>query len=111
MPATAILTTATRSSRSCRASQMCCHRAAAAELGDGRQLPGRPPTCWPTWWPPAGTAHWLNPEPKHLWGSIDSAVPLQEVMRCTNARSAKRLATVIDQLLPVVGRAGSRKRT
>ncbi|MGF2945290.1 vWA domain-containing protein [Mycobacterium sp. Lab-001] len=47
-------------------------------------------------------AHWLNPEPRHLWGSGDSAVPrYQEVITVHECRSAKQLATVIDQLLPV----------
>lgn len=47
-------------------------------------------------------AHWLNPEPKHLWGSGDSAVPrYQEVIAMHECRSAKQLAAVIDQLLPV----------
>lgn len=47
-------------------------------------------------------AHWLNPEPRHLWGSGDSAVPrYQEVIAMHECRSAKQLATVIDQLLPV----------
>lgn len=47
-------------------------------------------------------AHWLNPEPKHLWGSGDSAVPrYQEVIAMHECRSAKQLASVIDQLLPV----------
>ena len=47
-------------------------------------------------------AHWLNPEPKHLWGSGDSAVPrYQEVISMHECRSAKQLAAVIDQLLPV----------
>jgi uncharacterized protein len=46
-------------------------------------------------------AHWLNPEPKHLWGSGDSAVPrYQEVITMHECRSAKQLAAVIDQLLP-----------
>ena len=46
-------------------------------------------------------AHWLNPEPRHLWGSGDSAVPrYQEVISMHECRSAKQLATVIDQLLP-----------
>lgn len=44
-------------------------------------------------------AHWLNPEPKHLWGSGDSAVPrYQEVIPMHECRSAKQLAAVIDQL-------------
>jgi uncharacterized protein len=47
-------------------------------------------------------AHWLNPEPKHLWGSGDSAAPrYQEVIAMHECRSAKQLAAVIDQLLPV----------
>jgi uncharacterized protein len=47
-------------------------------------------------------AHWLNPEPKHLWGSGDSAVPrYREVITMHECRSAKQLAAVIDQLLPV----------
>ncbi|QUR68257.1 vWA domain-containing protein [Mycobacterium spongiae] len=47
-------------------------------------------------------AHWLNPEPRHLWGSGDSAVPrYQEVITMHECRSAKQLAAVIDQLLPV----------
>jgi uncharacterized protein len=47
-------------------------------------------------------AHWLNPEPKHLWGSGDSAVARYEnVITMHECRSAKQLATVIDQLLPV----------
>ncbi|HET9565197.1 MAG TPA: VWA domain-containing protein, partial [Mycobacterium sp.] len=47
-------------------------------------------------------AHWLNPEPKHLWGSGDSAVPrYEDVITMHECRSAKQLATVIDALLPV----------
>lgn len=47
-------------------------------------------------------AHWLKPEPKHLWGSGDSAVPrYQQVIPMHECRSAKQLAAVIDQLLPV----------
>ncbi|KZS59711.1 vWA domain-containing protein [Mycobacterium ostraviense] len=47
-------------------------------------------------------AHWLNPEPRHLWGSGDSAVPrYQEVITMHECRSAKQLAEVIDRLLPV----------
>ncbi|KAA1251045.1 VWA domain-containing protein [Mycobacterium simiae] len=47
-------------------------------------------------------AHWLNPEPKNLWGSGDSAVPrYQEVIAMHECRSAKQLAEVIDRLLPV----------
>ncbi|KMO77793.1 vWA domain-containing protein [Mycolicibacterium obuense] len=47
-------------------------------------------------------AHWLNPEPKHLWGSGDSAVPrYTDVIAMHECRSAKQLASVIDSLLPV----------
>ncbi|MEB3020665.1 vWA domain-containing protein [[Mycobacterium] crassicus] len=47
-------------------------------------------------------AHWLNPEPQHLWGSGDSAVPrYRDVIPVHECRSAKQLAGVIDQLLPV----------
>lgn len=47
-------------------------------------------------------AHWLNPEPKHLWGSGDSAVPrYEDFITMHECRSAKQLASVIDQLLPV----------
>lgn len=47
-------------------------------------------------------AHWLNPEPRPLWGSGDSAVPrYSDVITMHECRSAKQLAAVIDQLLPV----------
>jgi uncharacterized protein with von Willebrand factor type A (vWA) domain len=47
-------------------------------------------------------AHWLNPEPRHLWGSGDSAVPrYEDIITMHECRSAKQLAAVIDQLLPV----------
>lgn len=47
-------------------------------------------------------AHWLNPEPRHLWGSGDSAVPrYEDVITMHECRSAKQLASVIDNLLPV----------
>jgi uncharacterized protein with von Willebrand factor type A (vWA) domain len=47
-------------------------------------------------------AHWLNPEPRHLWGSGDSAVPrYEDLIIMHECRSAKQLAAVIDQLLPV----------
>jgi uncharacterized protein with von Willebrand factor type A (vWA) domain len=47
-------------------------------------------------------AHWLNPEPRHLWGSGDSAVPrYEDVITMHECRSANQLAAVIDQLLPV----------
>lgn len=47
-------------------------------------------------------AHWLNPEPKHLWGTGDSVVPrYQDLITMHECRSAKQLAAVVDQLLPV----------
>jgi uncharacterized protein with von Willebrand factor type A (vWA) domain len=47
-------------------------------------------------------AHWLNPEPRHLWGSGDSAVPrYSDVITMHECRSAKQLASVIDELLTV----------
>lgn len=47
-------------------------------------------------------AHWLNPEPRHLWGSGDSATAkYQDVITMHECRSAKQLAAVIDNLLPV----------
>jgi uncharacterized protein len=47
-------------------------------------------------------AHWLNPEPRHLWGSGDSAVArYQDVITMHECRNAKQLAEVIDGLLPV----------
>ncbi|ART69211.1 hypothetical protein BTO20_12015 [Mycobacterium dioxanotrophicus] len=47
-------------------------------------------------------AHWLNPEPRRLWGSGDSAAPTYgEVITMHECRSAKQLASVIDGLLPV----------
>ena len=47
-------------------------------------------------------AHWLNPEPKHLWGTGDSAAPrYADVIPMHECRSAKQLASVIDTFLPV----------
>lgn len=47
-------------------------------------------------------AHWLNPEPRHLWGSGDSVVPrYEDIITMHECRSAKQLASVIDNLLPV----------
>jgi uncharacterized protein with von Willebrand factor type A (vWA) domain len=47
-------------------------------------------------------AHWLNPEPRNLWGTGDSAVPrYRDVITMHECRSAKQLAAVIDELLPV----------
>lgn len=47
-------------------------------------------------------AHWLNPEPRHLWGSGDSAVrDYGQVIPMYECRSAKQLAAVVDGLLPI----------
>lgn len=47
-------------------------------------------------------AHWLNPEPKNHWGTGDSAATrYQGAIAMHECRSAKQLATVIDNLLPV----------
>ena len=47
-------------------------------------------------------AYWWNPEPRHLWGSGDSAVPrYQDVITMHECRNARQLAEVIDGLLPV----------
>lgn len=47
-------------------------------------------------------AHWLNPEPKNHWGTGDSAATrYQDAITMHECRSAKQLATVIDNLLPV----------
>lgn len=47
-------------------------------------------------------AHWLNPEAENLWGSGDSAANrYRDVIAMHECRSAKQLAGVIDQLLPV----------
>lgn len=72
-------------------------------LGDGRTNYRNPQTELLTQMVSSSRhAHWLNPEPKHLWGSGDSAVPrYQEVITMHECRSAKQLASVIDQLLPV----------
>jgi uncharacterized protein len=78
-------------------------RSSLLVLGDGRTNYRNPATDVLTHMVTASRhAHWLNPEPKHLWGSGDSAVPrYQEVMPMHECRSAKQLAAVIDQLLPV----------
>ncbi len=78
-------------------------RSSLLVLGDGRTNYRNPETELLAHMVTASRhAHWLNPESKHLWGSGDSAVPrYQEVITMHECRSAKQLATVIDQLLPV----------
>ncbi|OBF76492.1 hypothetical protein A5750_08460 [Mycobacterium sp. 852002-51613_SCH5001154] len=78
-------------------------RSSLLVLGDGRTNYRNPETELLAHMVTASRhAHWLNPEPKHLWGSGDSAVPrYQEVITMHECRSAKQLAAVIDQLLPV----------
>src|SRR6478735_6589399 len=72
-------------------------------LGDGRNNYRNPETALLAHMVSASRhAHWLNPEPRHLWGSGDSAVPgYEEVITMHECRSAKQLASVIDALLPV----------
>jgi uncharacterized protein with von Willebrand factor type A (vWA) domain len=72
-------------------------------LGDGRNNYRNPEVDLLTHMVNASRhAHWLNPEPRHLWGSGDSAVPrYEDVITMHECRSAKQLASVIDQLLPV----------
>ena len=78
-------------------------RSALLVLGDGRNNYRNPETDLLARMVEASRhAHWLNPEPKHLWGSGDSAVPkYQDVITMHECRSAKQLASVIDHLLPV----------
>jgi uncharacterized protein len=78
-------------------------RSSLLVLGDGRNNYRNPEVDLLTHMVNASRhAHWLNPEPKHLWGSGDSAVPrYEDVITMHECRSAKQLASVIDQLLPV----------
>ena len=78
-------------------------RSSLLVLGDGRNNYRNPEVELLTRMVTASRhAHWLNPEPKHLWGSGDSAVARYEnVITMHECRSAKQLATVIDQLLPI----------
>ncbi|MBP2451266.1 vWA domain-containing protein [Mycolicibacterium lutetiense] len=78
-------------------------RSSLLVLGDGRNNYRNPETALLAHMVSASRhAHWLNPEPKHLWGSGDSAVPKYlETIPMHECRSAKQLAAVIDGLLPV----------
>ena len=78
-------------------------RSSLLVLGDGRTNYRNPAVDVLTHMVTASRhAHWLNPEPRHLWGSGDSAVPrYSDVITMHECRSAKQLAAVIDQLLPV----------
>lgn len=78
-------------------------RSSLLVLGDGRTNYRNPATDLLAHMVSASRhAHWLNPEPRHLWGSGDSAIPrYEEVITMHECRSAKQLASVIDQLLPV----------
>ena len=78
-------------------------RSSLLVLGDGRNNYRNPEVALLTHMVTASRhAHWLNPEPKHLWGSGDSAVPrYTDAIPMHECRSAKQLASVIDQLLPV----------
>ncbi|KQY31517.1 MULTISPECIES: vWA domain-containing protein [Nocardia] len=47
-------------------------------------------------------AHWLNPEPKNLWGTGDSAArDYGSVIEMHECRSARQLTEVVSRLLPV----------
>jgi uncharacterized protein with von Willebrand factor type A (vWA) domain len=72
-------------------------------LGDGRNNYRNPETELLTHMVSASRhAHWLNPEPRNLWGSGDSAIPrYTDLIPMHECRSAKQLASVIDALLPV----------
>ncbi|WP_299561332.1 VWA domain-containing protein [uncultured Mycolicibacterium sp.] len=78
-------------------------RSSLLVLGDGRNNYRNPETELLAHMVNASRhAHWLNPEPKHLWGSGDSAAPkYAEVITMHECRSARQLAAVIDGLLPV----------
>jgi hypothetical protein len=78
-------------------------RSSLLVLGDGRNNYRNPETELLAHMVSASRhAHWLNPEPKHLWGSGDSAAPKYlETVPMHECRSAKQLAAVIDGLLPV----------
>ncbi|MGB3482813.1 MAG: VWA domain-containing protein [Mycobacterium sp.] len=78
-------------------------RSSLLVLGDGRTNYRNPATDILAHMVSASRhAHWLNPEPRQLWGTGDSAVPrYAEVIPMHECRSAKQLAAVIDQLLPV----------
>ena len=78
-------------------------RSSLLVLGDGRNNYRNPQTELLAHMVSASRhAHWLNPEPRHLWGSGDSAAPKYgEVITMHECRSAKQLASVIDGLLPV----------
>jgi uncharacterized protein len=78
-------------------------RSSLLVLGDGRNNYRNPEVELLTQMVSASRhAHWLNPEPRHLWGSGDSAVPrYEDIIPIHECRSAKQLATVIDKLLPV----------
>jgi uncharacterized protein with von Willebrand factor type A (vWA) domain len=78
-------------------------RSSLLVLGDGRNNYRNPEVELLTQMVSASRhAHWLNPEPKHLWGSGDSVIPRYDgVLPIHECRSAKQLASVIDKLLPV----------
>ncbi len=62
----------------------------------------RPSTSWRTWSPRAGTRTGSTRSRGTCGGSGDSAVPrYEDVITMHECRSAKQLAAVIDQLLPV----------
>ncbi|MEC4858508.1 VWA domain-containing protein [Mycobacteroides chelonae] len=78
-------------------------RSALLILGDGRTNYRNPAVeVLSTMVSSSRHAHWLNPEPKNHWGTGDSAATrYQDAIAMHECRSAKQLATVIDNLLPV----------
>ncbi|AKC38565.1 von Willebrand factor type A (vWA) domain-containing protein [Mycolicibacterium phlei] len=78
-------------------------RSALLILGDGRTNYRNPAVeVLSTMVSSSRHAHWLNPEPKNHWGTGDSAARrYQDAIAMHECRSAKQLATVIDNLLPV----------
>ncbi len=103
-PATGTPITGTRSCRSRRTSSTCCRRVPRCSSSvTPATTTATPETELLTRMVNASRhAHWLNPEPRHLWGSGDSAVPrYTDLIPMHECRSAKQLAAVIDALLPV----------
>ena len=83
-------------------------RSSLLVLGDGRNNYRNPETELLSHMVNASRhAHWLNPEPRHLWGSDAAELRnfqksrYEDVITMHECRSAKQLASVIDALLPV----------
>ncbi len=78
-------------------------RSSLLVLGDGRTNYRNPQTGVLAQMVAASRhAHWLNPEARQFWNSGDSAVSrYQGVIPMHECRSAKQLAAVVEQLMPV----------